>query len=160
MTTRSPLVSSASPSSSTSSSASCSTGDSPGSPQVEEFPSEEFVSLLGREDVSSASQSSVSHHHHHLNFFPRHSGGGGGGRLQVAKSLEDFGILQQQENQKITSLESIIRQLRDELKECKDQNELLEFRLLEMQELCGGSGGSGAGSPSPVRPRQQQVCSN
>lgn len=48
------------------------------------------------------------------------------------------------ENKKISALESIIRQLRDELKECKDQNELLEFRLLEMQEL----------SSSPVRSHQ------
>ncbi|ODM99966.1 Janus kinase and microtubule-interacting protein 1, partial [Orchesella cincta] len=100
--TRSPLVSSASPSSSSSSSSEL-------SPQAE-FPPE-FTSLL---------QPSIN-----------------GGKLEVAKSIEDFGMLQQceVENQKISVLESIIRQLRDELKECKDQNELLEFRLLEMQEL-------------------------
>lgn len=115
--TRSPLVSSASPSSSSSSSASNSNDSSPQS----EFPPE-FTSLL---------ESSF-----------------GGGKLQVAKSLEDFAVLQQceAENKKINVLQSIIQQLRDELKECKDQNELLEFRLLEMQEL----------STSPVR--QHQVC--
>ncbi|CAL8078072.1 unnamed protein product [Orchesella dallaii] len=112
--TRSPLVSSASPSSSSSSSSEL-------SPQTE-FPPE-FTSLL---------QPAIS-----------------GGKLEVAKSIEDFGMLQQceAENQKISVLESIIRQLRDELKECKDQNELLEFRLLEMQEL----------SASPVRPHQADV---
>lgn len=41
------------------------------------------------------------------------------------------------ENQraKVHLLEATIRQLKDELRESKDQNELLEFRLLELGEL-------------------------
>ncbi|CAG7786985.1 unnamed protein product [Allacma fusca] len=46
---------------------------------------------------------------------------------------------------KILSLELTIRQLRDELRECKDQNELLEFRLLEIEEL-GGNHSSQSGT--------------
>ncbi len=40
---------------------------------------------------------------------------------------------------KVSSLESTIRQLREELRESKDQNELLEFRLLEIEELGSNS---------------------
>ena len=49
---------------------------------------------------------------------------------------------------KILSLELTIRQLREELRECKDQNELLEFRLLEIEEI--GSNAS---------PQVSKVCS-
>jgi len=37
--------------------------------------------------------------------------------------------------EKISFLESMIQRLEDELRECKDQNELLEFRLLEMEDM-------------------------
>lgn len=47
---------------------------------------------------------------------------------------------------KVLSLETTIRQLREELRESKDQNELLEFRLLEIEEL-------GSSSSSQVRIR-------
>jgi len=36
---------------------------------------------------------------------------------------------------KVLLLEATIRQLQDELRESKDQNELLEFRLLELGDL-------------------------
>lgn len=44
-------------------------------------------------------------------------------------------IILNHKNEKILSLEKTVQQLRDELKECRDQNELLEFRLLEIQEF-------------------------
>jgi len=55
---------------------------------------------------------------------------------------------------KVLSLERTIRELRDELRECRDQNELLEFRLLEIQQL-------GTSPPSQrrtkVRSEQEQI---
>jgi len=57
-------------------------------------------------------------------------------KIQEGKSLEEFMIKEcEQETHKVSLLQSIIKQLKDELRECKDQNELLEFRLLEIQEV-------------------------
>lgn len=57
-------------------------------------------------------------------------------KLQDGKSIEDFTMDEcEGETHKVSLLESIIQQLRDELRESKDQNELLEFRLLEIQEV-------------------------
>lgn len=47
-----------------------------------------------------------------------------------------------QDGHKIFLLQSIIQQLRDELRECRDQNELLEFRLLEIEEAPSSSSSS------------------
>jgi hypothetical protein len=70
-------------------------------------------------------------------------------KIQRGKSLEEFMIKEcEQETHKVSLLQSIIQQLKDELRECKDQNELLEFRLLEIQEV----------NPSTAR-QQVLVCS-
>lgn len=56
-------------------------------------------------------------------------------KTQRRRHFQDFTNEEFKEDpHKIFLLESIIQQLRDELRECRDQNELLEFRLLEIEE--------------------------
>ncbi|XP_035713215.1 sporulation-specific protein 15 isoform X3 [Folsomia candida] len=55
-----------------------------------------------------------------------------------------------QDGHKIFLLQSIIQQLRDELRECRDQNELLEFRLLEIEEAPSSSSSSSNNKQSDV----------